>query len=281
MDISTIARRGQFSQWPKIVVVLGNFVISGWAWAVPVPVINPSFESDPAGAPTAINNGVPTGWSAYNPAATSGVFFGSLYAAPDNYPDGAPDGNHVQVNYIASNNAADQEFGVFQTLSSSLAANTLYTLTVEVGNIASGENDLNVTPDNPDDDVFFDIAGFNGYRVELRTASAGGSGQTLIAESLSVSDGNSIPDGEFRTVSLVLDSRHVAPELIGEPLEILLVNLNEIDPAFVGRDRETNFDNVRLDAAEIQGNTVQLPLPMNLILVLGGLTISIGGRKLR
>ena len=76
-----------------------------------------------------------------------------------------------------------------------LEPNTLYTLTVEVGNIPSGFNDLNATPNNPNNDSFFKIAGFNGYRVELKTDSISGSGVTLMAISQSAQGGNNIPDG--------------------------------------------------------------------------------------
>ena len=241
-------------------LIFGSLIIAD-VIAVPLLITNPSFESDPAPVPSAINTGVPSGWSSYNPNNTPGVFYGSLYAAPDNYPAGAPDGNHVQVNYIAAGNASGEEFGVLQSLSATLQANTIYTLTVEVGNIASGSNDLNATPDNPDDDPFFNINGFNGYRVELRTDSSIGSGTTLAAETGSVGGDNVIADGAFNTVTIVFDSRQAAADLIGQPLEILLVNLNEVDPAFPGHDRETNFDNVRLDAAEVETHVVAVPLP--------------------
>ncbi len=182
------------------------------------------------------------------------------------------------MNFIAANRPAGQEFGVFQTLTEPLQGNTLYTLTVEVGNIASGINDLNGTPDNPNDDSFFDISGFNGYRVELRTDSVAGSGTTLMAETLSVGDPDAIPDGEFRTISFTFDSRDADNNLYGEMLEILLVNLNQIDPAHPGSDRETNFDNVRLDSSPVISNATKVPMPGAALLLLGFGIASVGFR---
>ena len=244
--------------------------------AEPIAIVNPGFEADPAPVPSDITAGLPNGWSAHNPNSTPGVFYGSLYAAPDNYPAGAPEGDHVQVNFISANRPANEEFGVFQTLSEPLQADTFYTITVEVGNIASGINDLNGTPDNPNDDSFFDIAGFNGYRVELRTDSIAGSGATLMADTLSVGDADPIPDGEFRTISFTFDSRDAANNLIGEMLEILLVNLNQIDPAHPGSDRETNFDNVRLDSSPVVNTATQVPIPPAALLLLGFCVASVG-----
>ena len=163
---------------------------------------------------------------------------------------------------------------MFQTLSAALELDMLYTLTVEVGNIASGFNDLNATPNDPRDDSFFNISGFNGYRVELRTDSVTGSGVNLVSEIVSVLDENNISDGEFRTVSLTFDSRNAPANLIGEPLEILLVNLNEIDPVFPGHDRETNFDDVRLSSSPAVVSTAKIPIPWpSLLLLAGGLMI--------
>lgn len=244
--------------------------------AAPVAIVNPSFEADPAPVPSDITVGVPSGWLAYNPNGTPGVFYGSLYAAPDNYPAGAPEGDHVQVNFIPANQAANEEFGVFQTLAVPLQDDTLYTLTVEVGNIASGFNDLNGTPDNPADDSFFNISGFNGYRVELRTDSITGTGTTLMVNTLSVGDPDPIPDGEFRTVSFTFNSSDVDSNLIGENLEILLVNLNQIDPAHPGSDRETNFDDVRLDSSPVVVNATKVPMPSAALLFLGFCIASVG-----
>jgi len=246
--------------------------------ADPLFIGNAGFEADPAPVPSDITVGIPSAWSPHNPNATPGVFYGSLYAAPDNYPAGAPEGDHVQVNFIAANRPAGQEFGVFQTLTEPLQGNTLYTLTVEVGNIASGINDLNGTPDNPNDDSFFDISGFNGYRVELRTDSVAGSGTTLMAETLSVGDPDAIPDGEFRTISFTFDSRDADNNLYGEMLEILLVNLNQIDPAYPGSDRETNFDDVRLDSSPVISNATKVPMPGAALLLLGFGIASVGFR---
>ena len=246
---------------------LGLFCSTGSA--VPLTIINPSFESNPAPVPTDITAGLPDGWTAYNPTNITGIFYGSLFAAPDNYPSGAPDADHVQVNYIGANGTADAEFGVSQALTVTLEPNTRYTLSVEVGNIASGFNDLNATPNNPNDDSFFSISGFNGYRVELQVAPVGETPQTLVAQTQTTFDANPIPDGQFRSVSIEYDSRLADSSLLGQPLQILLVNLNEVDPAFPNQDRETNFDNVRLDAVAILASTVAVPIPVFHLVILG------------
>ena len=248
---------------------LNLIVFASFVSAEPIAINNPSFEDNPAAVPTDITVGIPSGWTAYNPNNIAGVFYGSLYAAPDNYPNGAPHGDHVQVNYIAANGAAGAEFGVFQLLSASLEQNTRYTLSVEVGNIDSGFNDLNATPNNPDDDSFFNIAGFNGYRVELQAVPPGQPPQTLVAQTQSVADPEPIQDGQFRPISISYDSRTAPAELIGMPLQILLVNLNEIDPAFPNQDRETNFDDIRLEAVDVATNMVAVPVPGLYLVILG------------
>ena len=255
-------------------LALNMIVFANLVSAEPLAINNPSFEDNPAAVPTDITAGIPNGWAAYNPNNIAGIFYGSLYAAPDNYPSGAPDADHVQVNYIAANGAADAEFGVYQLLAAVLEQNTRYTLSVEVGNIASGFNDLNATPNNPDDDPFFNIAGFNGYRVELQAVPPGQPPQTLVAQTQSVADPNPIQDGQFRPVSISYDSRTAPAELIGMPLQILLVNLNEIDPAFPNQDRETNFDDIHLEAVAVTANMVAVPVPgLHLVILAIGMLV--------
>ncbi|NNM01388.1 MAG: hypothetical protein HKO62_11600 [Gammaproteobacteria bacterium] len=221
---------------------------------MPLFVTNPGFEADVVPGPTNINSGVPAGWSAHFDGPLAGAFFGSLYAAPDNYPAGAPEGNNVGVNFIAAGQASGVGFGLTQVLGAVIEPDTRYTLTVEVGNIDSGFNDLNNTPANPDDDPFFDIRGYNGYRIELR-ANDGGAGTLLVEDDNS----SSIADGTFETRRIFFDSDSIDPALIGQQLEVRLVNLNLVDPLFSTSDRETNFDDVRVTATPVPAHQVPVP----------------------
>jgi len=121
-----------------------------------------------------------------------------------------------------------------QTLTETLQANTRYALNVGIGNIASG------TATNG---TFFDLDGFPGYRVDL---SAGG---TVIAQ-----DNNSqaglIAEGAFGN-STVTFASGAAPAQLGQPLQIRLVNLNQVDAMFPNANLEVDFDNVRLTATAV------------------------------
>ncbi len=227
---------------------------ASFALAVPALIVNHSFEDDVVASPTDIANGVPNGWSAYEAAPMGGEFYGSLHAAPDNYPAGAPEGNNVAVCFQYANNASDIAFGIEQLLVETLDASMRYSLTVDVGNIASGFNDLPGTPGNPGDDTFFDIDGYNGYQLAL-LVDVGGSYELLAADN----DTRPMADGVFETRTVVFDGVDAAPHQLGQPLVIRLLTLNRVDPAEVGSDRETNFDNVRLDVSP-SPQTVPLPV---------------------
>lgn len=212
------------------------------SFAATISITNPGFESQ------FLNNGIvqivtPTGWSIYNPqnidqnADSVGIINPTGTA---HYPGGAAEGRNASV--IFMDGPATGEAGFFQTLGDSLQANMRYSLSVAVGNIASGTANFG----------FFDLDGFPGYRIDLL------SGSTVIA-----SDNNtlSIPEGEFRTSLLEVDIGSSHPEL-GGALGIRLVNLNipgtPQDPGI-----EVNFDNVQLSA-------VPVPEPETVALLAGG-----------
>lgn len=165
----------------------------------------------------------PPGWSIYGPLSAARHFGVLNPNGTTLYGEAVPEGASVGVTFLADTGGA--EGGLEQVLSESLQLDTVYTLTVEVGNLA---NDAN-PPHNA-----FDFTGFPGYRVELL---AGG---TVVA-----SDNNTLAPGEgqFLTsvVPLVVGLSHANA---GELLAIRLVNLN-------GPGIEVNFDNVRLDAVAV------------------------------
>jgi hypothetical protein len=219
-----------------------SVVLAGTAHAEPVSIVNPSFEVDP-------NNfnefffGDPSGWESVdvgNVLDGGNDVQGTLTVASPFFTAGAPDGDNVAILFIGQD-VGTTEVGLRQVLTESLAANTEYTLSVEVGNIASGE---------ASNGTFFDLQGFPGYRIELL---AGG---VVLAE---VSEGTDAPiaEGEFelREVKLTTGS---APLQLGQPLEIRLYNSNIVDPAFPEADLEVDFDNVRLDAVALPACFIEL-----------------------
>ncbi|MBX7131720.1 MAG: hypothetical protein K1X67_03465 [Fimbriimonadaceae bacterium] len=217
----------------KQTLTLAILVLAGIAVAQPIPVVNHSFEANFA-APNSFPVLVPTGWQLVDPNSivdqtmdAVGVLnpTGSTF-----FPAGAPHGSNVALIFLADN-MGQGPVGLRQILNTNLRPVTRYTLRVEVGNIASGYG-------APPFNQFFNLDGFPGYRVELR---AGG---VLLAQ-----DDNSmfglIPEGEFRTSKVTFTTGKTHPQL-GQPLEIRLINRNEIDHPSPGI--EVDFDLVRLDA---------------------------------
>lgn len=197
-------------------------------------IINPGFEANPV-ATNCFQGFVPTGWSIYDP---NGIFdgandaVGGLNTQPGGpyFVDGAPEGEHVALVFLQGD-IGGGPMGLTQTLAGVLEADT-YTLTVQVGNIASGQG-----PPPCDVFGFFDLDGFPGYRVQLL---AGG---VVIAE-----DNNSlagtIPEGEFRPSNLQVTIPAGHPQL-GAALAIRLINLNTVDSP-MDPGIEVDFDDVRL-----------------------------------
>ncbi|MDX1932549.1 MAG: hypothetical protein SFU56_08085 [Capsulimonadales bacterium] len=225
--------------------------ISG-AMADPVSIVNQGFEAN------AVANGTfpvltPTGWSILDPG---NILDGALDAVgivnPTGttfYPGGVPEGSNAALIYLGGD-IGGTPVSLSQTLSATLRANTVYTLNVHVGNIASG------TGLPPFDTFgFFNLTGFPGYRVQLL---AGG---MVLAEDDNTLAG-SIPDGTFALSSIraVIGNEH---QMLGQALEIRLTNLNRAQtPENPGI--EVNFDNVRLDAS------AAAPEPASLLLVVPG-----------
>lgn len=215
----------------------------GASLAVPVPVVNHSFEANFAG-PGSFPVLVPTGWQLIDPNSIVDQTVDAVGVVNPTgttfFQNGVPHGNNAALIYL-SGNMGQGIVGLRQVLTTDLRPITRYTLQVEVGNIASG---FGAPPFNQ----FFNLDGFPGYRVELR---AGG---VVLAQ-----DDNSmfglIPEGEFRTSKVTFTTGKTHPQL-GQPLEIRVINRNEIDHPSPGI--EVDFDLVSLDASpakfSVRGN---------------------------
>lgn len=231
------------------------------AAAAPVAIVNPSFEADP----NTFNEfffGEPTGWSAID---AFGILDGSLDVTGTLEVTGspyfggvAPDGDNVAILFVGTDTGGG-EIGLRQTLSETLAANTRYTLSVEVGNIESGPTESG---------QFFDLRGFPGYRIELWA------GTTLLDSDTEGTD-SPIGEGVFetRTLSFTTGATHAA---LGDNLEIRLFNLN-LDPGLPddggpALDLEVDFDDVSLDATIV-------PLPAAAWLLFPPLAVIAGRRR--
>jgi len=179
-----------------------------------------------------------TGWLEFD---TNGLLdggansVGGLNLPPGSvfFPGGAPEGEHAALIFLLTT-TGQGAVGLRQVLDATLQPNTTYTLSVQVGDIASG-----VGP--PPCDVFgeFNLDGFPGYQVQLL---AGGVEITEDDNTLA----GVLDDGLFAlsTREAVIGNSH--PQL-GTPLEIRLINLNEADtPENPGI--EVDFDDVRLTA---------------------------------
>lgn len=221
---------------------------AGVAPAASIPIVNAGFEDNSVGSPyNEFTFGPPAGWSLHDPNGVTGggggpVFYvGTLTPVVldpvgnpgvyEYFPAGALEGQRVGIAFNFAGSGNQGEYGLVQTLDAVLEAETTYTLTALVGNIASGTSV---------DGSFFDLDGFPGYRVELLAGGA------VVAQ-----DDNSlagaIPEGTFAPTSVSLTTGPSHPQL-GQVLAIRLVNLNIVDPAFPGSDLEVDFDDVRLDA---------------------------------
>jgi len=204
---------------------------------VSLAISNPGFEADLV-SEGCFEGLLPTGWPVYDPnGILDGVWnaVGGLNLPPGSvwFPGGAPEGDHVALVFLSTAIGAGPA-GLTQVLGDTLQADTTYTLSVQVGNIASG-----IGPPPCDVFGFFDLNGFPGYQVQLLASGV------VIAE-----DDNSlagtIPEGEFRLSTIQVTVGITHPQL-GDTLEIRLINLNVADtPGDPGI--EVDFDDVRLVA---------------------------------
>jgi len=242
--------------------LVAGALASPLASAAPIAIANAGFEAD-AAANGAFVVLTPQGWSVYDPSSiidgasnAVGVIFPNV--GGEYFPGGAPEGNNAALVFLAGGQAA--EAGLQQTLSATLQANTRYTLSVQVGNIASGTS---LPGSSGGAGVFFDLDGFPGYRIDLM---AGG---TVLASDDNTLAG-AIPEGEFRLSSFDFVTGLVHAQL-GEELGIRLVNLKAPGTADVP-NIEVDFDDVQLTASSV-------PEPSTLALLLGAAIFGYARRR--
>jgi hypothetical protein len=269
---------------PRLAFLGAVFILPGPALAAPIAIVNAGFEDPYFGSnlPPEYNGDVPAGsfpvgpapagWFVWDPgnALNAGAYVGVLnpgtqadYGAdPAFFPNGAPEGDNAALLYVEGD-AGGSAYGIEQPLNAALAPDTQYTLTVEVGNIASGTG--LVAPFSGFG--FYNLDGFPGYRVELLAVPVG---QPSSSGTVLAFDENGIPgladaEGEFMTSILTYAPLAAGDPLIGQTLWIRLINLNNADVPGV-RGLETDFDNVRLDATP-----AAVPSPDTLALLAAGL----------
>jgi hapalindole H/12-epi-hapalindole U/12-epi-fischerindole U synthase len=223
-------------------------------YAAPLAIVNHGFEAPYLGGnlppqysgdvpATAFPVGdTPSGWEPFG-AVGAPAYFGVLNPGvmtmeplATYFPAGAPEGENVALTFFDGHQGG-AEFGLQQTLTATLQARTRYTLTVEVGNIASGVSVVQPYAGFGN----FDLRGFPGYRIDL-----------LAGNAVIGSDNNALlPDeGEFLTsmFDVVIGSGH---DELDEALTIRLVNRNIQDVNDPVIDLEVDFDNVRLEASPL------------------------------
>ncbi len=219
------------------------------AHANPITVFNQGFE-----LPSTTSTAAATGWTflnpgtnglggAYNPYESGGgnVYYTGANATTDPANGGAgyPGIFGENLGYATNVSAAS---GLQQTLSASLAANTTYTFTVEVGN-RNGTN----------------AGGFAGSLIELLA------GSTVIASS---TDTVGPTAGTFRDQVAVLANSNSFSALIGQTLSIEILTTNA-----AALNRATDWDNVRLDGTLMPG---AVPEPASIAMLGTGIVAALG-----
>jgi hypothetical protein len=187
----------------------------------PIPINNPSFEADPRN--DGDYNFAHQGWGWFANAGNVGTWNPGLAGTSEpGYGGNAPEGQNVGFCYPGGVGVPG---GFAQVLTETLTAYTTYTLTVEVGN----------TLGYP----------WGGYKVQLLAGGTRTEGQiavgTLLAE-----DNNSLTIAEdtFQTSTVTYTyNPAVHSDLLGEPLQIRLLSLGNVD---AGDYTEADFDNVTL-----------------------------------
>ncbi len=155
------------------------------AWAAPIAITNPGFESPDVGGPGEPGN--LTSWTF--PQESSGVW--DINAQPLSFWNvGAPEGD--QIAFVSGSGAGAST--IAQVLGSTLQGNTIYTLTGQVGH----------------------PSGLGATVSTVWTAEMLAGGSVLVSES------DTGPDGSFTPFQLVFDSSGSA--LIGQSLEIRLTS---------------------------------------------------------
>lgn len=211
---------------------------------IQIPINNAGFEADLV-APGCFAVFNVTDWIVFDPnnIQGGGDVVGGLYPEGGPYFPAAPEGDHVAIVFLADQ-VGQGHMGLTQVLGATLQPHTRYTLTVQVGDIASGTG-----PPPCDVFGFFNLDGFPGYQVQLLV------GGVVLAQ-----DDNTLAmtldDGEFDLSTVEFTTG--APPLPPGQLEVRLINLNlpgtAMEPGI-----EVDFDDVQLTAeclalADIDGD---------------------------
>lgn len=231
----------------RILITLSCVTMAASATAAPISVVNSGFEDITGESPfNEFTFGPLNGWDLYDPNLITGggagptFYIGTLTpTAPTFFTAGAPEGQRVGIAFNFEGSGGLGEYGMQQTLSDTLQANTTYTLDVEIGNIASG------IAQNGDP---FDLSGFPGYRVDLVAVGGGLPADGVVLAQDNNSLAGSIAEGDFANTTVSFTTGATHPHL-GRQLRIRLVNLNVVDASAPLADLEVDFDNVRLDAS--------------------------------
>lgn len=211
--------------------------------ASPILVSNYSFESP---ATTSLTHGNAPGWTQLNNGGQGGVYNPYEYVSDDRFyiganstTDPANGGSGFlgivgeNVGYSFNNGPGG---GFRQTLAATVAADTVYTLTVSVGNRAQ------IHGEGP----------FAGSLIELIA------GNTVIASS---TDNVGPTVGSFQDQVTISANSNTFADLIGDQITIMLLTTNALRSGIA-----TDWDNVRLDAA----SQSTVPEPSTLILLAVG-----------
>ena len=228
--------------------------IATTALAQPLPVFNAGFEADSVPTAGAFLVLQPAGWDLYDPLGIVNQHQNSVgvirpFVGQSFFPGGVPGPLNAALVFLAD--TASGAAGLEQTLAAVLQPLTLYTLNVEIGNIASGTS---VAGSSDNGGIFYNLDGFPGYRIELLAG-----GTVLASDETST---GLIPEGEWRTAALSFATGASHPQL-GQPLGIRLIN-RDLPGTFLMPAIEVDFDNVSLVASVV-------PEPTTLALWLLGL----------
>lgn len=209
------------------VSMLALFLIPGMALAAPIPIVNFSFEDDrpPSGGTTPW---VDYGWGYFNTSMSGWTIQGGtgdgngigtwIPNVPGQYFDSLP--NDTNIAYVINGN-------ISQTLSTNLASNNVYTLTVYVGDRKGTDRE------------------FDSYAVQLYA------GNNLLAEANSLK-----PSSQWLLETVTYPSTDSSPGL-GAALTIKLVG--------IGAEGVEQFEKVFLDVTPVPLPTALIMLGSGLL----------------
>ena len=213
--------------------------------AVPVAVVNPSFE-EPARGDSLLeqDSALIPGWDF---VGTTNTFVGIFNPPAGSYPtaagQGTPTGaDGAQVAFLFNNGGPAESVSATQLLGENLVAGRTYTLQVAIGKF---------DPSQP-----YVPSTYGGYSIELLA------GSTVIASDTDTVDP---PMLEFQDAVAIASATSIPPSLVGQPLSIRLGISATVAP------RSTHFDDVRLSWV------APPPAPALGLLAMAGLATGLAG----